>query len=140
MKYISAFFIAFVLLTMQSCLEKSGQAQNKNNDQPVQVLDVAGFEKKLAETADKTILDVRTQPEYEQGHLKNSVLMDVKQDGFKTKVNTLDKSKPVFVYCAAGIRSKKAATILKEQGFKEVYHMDGGIEEWEKENKPVTKN
>jgi thioredoxin len=64
-------------------------------------------------------------------------------DDFVAKVNSYDKSKPIFVYCKVGGRSAQAASKLAELGFKEIYNLDGGIMKWNAENnataKPSTK-
>ncbi|MBQ2917182.1 MAG: rhodanese-like domain-containing protein [Clostridia bacterium] len=40
-----------------------------------------------------------------------------------------DKGKTIIVYCQSGIRSKKAINILKKNGFKNLYHLKGGLDE-----------
>ena len=52
-------------------------------------------------------------------------------------MNSVDKNKKTIVYCALGGRSSKACVILKEQGFKEVYNMKGGIKGWNVHGKKV---
>jgi len=42
----------------------------------------------------------------------------------------LDKNKPVLLYCAGGVRSAKAAKILKKQGFTEIYDLKNGYTGW----------
>lgn len=125
-------FFACIALLFQSCQEKSSTS--------VQIVGVLDFEEKLNNSADKIILDVRTLPEYQKAHLENSVLIDIQKEGFTAIINKLDKLKPVFVYCASGARSKKAASILKAEGFKEIYHLDGGINEWINSKKPVVQD
>ena len=49
---------------------------------------------------------------------------------FKEKVNNLDKTKPIYVYCAVGGRSVKAAKVLQDAGFKAVYNLLGGFNGW----------
>lgn len=97
------------------------------------------FEKKLNETPDKIILDVRTQDEYKKGHLPDAVIIDYYKADFKNRLNALDKSKPVFVYCAAGGRSNTSTKILRELGFKQIYDLQGGINAWSGSKKPVVK-
>ncbi|MBS1488433.1 MAG: rhodanese-like domain-containing protein [Bacteroidetes bacterium] len=53
-------------------------------------------------------------------------MIDFYRDDFKEKVAKLDKSKPVFVYCLAGGRSKSAAKIMADLGFAAVYDLSGG--------------
>jgi rhodanese-related sulfurtransferase len=107
--------------------------------QSVKKLDPQNFEKKLKETKEPILIDVRTSGEYAQGHLPNAVLIDVNSSDFKSRVGKLDKSKPVFVYCKAGSRSSSAAGVLTDLGFKEIYDLNGGITSWQKANKPIEK-
>lgn len=103
----------------------------------VQKLSVESFEKKLQATGDKIILDVRTADEFKGGHLVNATTIDYYSTDFKNQVNQLDKTKPVFVYCAAGVRSGKAASILSQLGFEQVYDLQGGFNAWAAARKPV---
>ncbi len=104
-----------------------------------QKLDPISFESKMNATPDNIVLDVRTQDEYAEGHLSKAVLIDFWGDDFKTGINKLDKSKPVFVYCKSGGRSADAADALIQAGFKQVYNLDGGIMAWAKANKKIEK-
>ncbi len=74
------------------------------------------------------ILDVRNQDEYDEVHIEGAVLIPV--DALEGRLNELPKDKPIVVYCKAGSRSARAATILIENGFTQVYDMGGGITEW----------
>jgi thioredoxin 1 len=97
------------------------------------------FEKKLNATEKKILLDVRTPDEYKRGHLTNAILVNYYDNDFKNQVAQLDKNKPVFVYCATGIRSASAAKVLAGLGFKEIYDMQGGYNAWAGAKKPVEK-
>ena len=74
---------------------------------------------------------MRTQDEYGEDHLKTAQNICVTDDDFKEKVAKLDKNEPIYLYCRSGKRSAKAAQILKEMGFKEIYDMEGGFLNWE---------
>lgn len=78
------------------------------------------------------LLDVRTEEEYNQSSIKGAMLINV-QDSllFLQKINELDKKKKVLVYCRSGNRSLKAARLLKENGFKKVFELRGGIKGWD---------
>lgn len=84
------------------------------------------------------LVDVRTPEEYAKGHIKNSMLADWKnRKEFKSGTATLDKSKPVYLYCLAGIRSHAAAGFLRSKGYTQVYELAGGINKWNEAKKPL---
>jgi phage shock protein E len=85
------------------------------------------------------LLDVRTQSEWNEGHLQGAKLVTLAKDGFLDQAKAaLDSKKPVLVYCKSGGRSAKAAKQLREAGFT-VYDLAGGITAWQKAGKPVVK-
>jgi thioredoxin 1 len=102
-------------------------------------LAVDAFQKKLSATPQGQLLDVRTPDEYGQGHLPGSTNMDFRDPVFAQKIETLDKSKPVFVYCLSGGRSGQAAKLLAEKGFTQVYDMQGGYLKWSSADLPSEK-
>ncbi|WP_017494857.1 thioredoxin domain-containing protein [Flavobacterium sp. WG21] len=100
------------------------------------------FAEKIKTTENAQILDVRTPEEFESNHIENAVNVNWNSEDFETKVAAYDKSKPVFVYCLSGGRSKKAAAKLNELGFTTIYELEGGIMKWNAEgfSKPSTAN
>jgi rhodanese-related sulfurtransferase len=82
---------------------------------------------------------VRTPEEYAAGHLENAVNINLYDDDFKSQLEAIDKSKAVAVYCKVGGRSAKAADIIKEIGFTEVYDLEGGILNWEEKGMKTVK-
>ena len=69
------------------------------------------------------ILDVRTDEEYERGHIENSIHIPL--DDLRKRLNELDKSKKYLIYCRTGLRSYLACRILMQNGF-DVYNITGG--------------
>jgi len=69
------------------------------------------------------ILDIRTQSEYENGHIENAQLIPV--DELRGRLGEIDKSKPVLVYCQVGLRGHVAARILLQNGFNAM-NLSGG--------------
>ena len=94
-------------------------------------LDVGQFEKMRAEKTN-IVLDVRTQKEYDAGHIPGAVLIDFNSPDFEKKVAALDKEKTYLVHCAAGGRSAKASAKMSGLNFKSVYNLEGGMRAWEK--------
>lgn len=74
------------------------------------------------------IIDVRQPGEYRLGHLPGAKLIPV--DELPARLAELDPRKPSIVYCAAGVRSQAAASILKRAGFVDIHSMRGGIRAW----------
>lgn len=93
-------------------------------------LDAQSFANKLGEVSDAQIIDVRTPEEFNSKHLDNAVNIDISNNNFDAEIAKLDKSKPVFVYCLSGGRSKTAADKMQKIGFKEIYELDGGMLKW----------
>ncbi|KQB41660.1 thioredoxin domain-containing protein [Flavobacterium aquidurense] len=91
------------------------------------------FAEKIKTTDHPQILDVRTPDEFESDHIENAKNVNWNSDDFETKAAAFDKSKPVFVYCLSGGRSKKAAAKLNELGFTNVYELEGGFLNWTEE-------
>lgn len=95
------------------------------------------FEKRI-NAQHPQLLDVRTAVEYKSGHLKNSLQADwLNKAQFTDRIKYLDKTQPLLVYCASGMRSGQAAKWLLENGFKEVLNLQGGLTSWKLEGKPV---
>jgi rhodanese-related sulfurtransferase len=103
---------------------------------PNNVLDVKQFEQKLA-GSNTVIIDVRTPQEFAEGHIEGAMNIDFYDNHFENKINAIDKSKTILVYCKSGKRSGKAATILAKNKFKNVYDLSGGITNWIASGKSV---
>ncbi|MEP9411927.1 MAG: rhodanese-like domain-containing protein [Candidatus Brocadia sp.] len=86
---------------------------------------------------DVFILDVRTKEEYDEAHIKGANLIPI-QD-LEANLNKIPKDKKVIVHCARGKRSARACDILKDKGLKELYNVEGGINQWKAEGYPVEK-
>ena len=108
----------------------------KQKTEGVEVVNVASFEMKILDE-NVQLIDVRTPEEYAEGHLKNATNICVTCGAFEKEIEVLDKTKPVLVYCKMGGRSAKAAAKLKEQGFKSITDLDGGITAWKNEGKLI---
>lgn len=72
-----------------------------------------------------TVVDVRRAGEYASGHVAGALHADVLADGFEQKVAGLDRSEPVYLYCASGVRSGRAARVLEGMGFERVVNAGG---------------
>ena len=130
-KYLSI-ILATVIFLFNSCT--NGQSAPSDNPS----VSAAEFSKKIAEFPDALLIDVRTPGEFSQGHLKNAVNYDISTNEFANQIASLDKSKPVLIYCLSGSRSTYAVSYMKSQGFKQVYELNGGMMRWRAASLPET--
>ncbi|MCB1616744.1 MAG: thiosulfate sulfurtransferase GlpE [Pseudomonadales bacterium] len=94
---------------------------NFNRINPQQCLEMMN-EKKV------TLLDIRDGHAYRNAHIENAVhIEEINVDDF---VDNTDKNLPLIIYCYHGHSSLSAAAYFVEKGFRDVYSMDGGFEDW----------
>jgi UPF0176 protein len=85
----------------------------------------------LTDDPDTIVVDMRNHYEYEVGHFKNAI--EVPSDTFREQLPMSagmldqDKDKNIIMYCTGGIRCEKASAYLLHRGFKNVFHLEGGI-------------
>ena len=101
-----------------------------------QVVDTNGAVS-LMDDDDLIILDVREEKERKIGFLSNDINIQMGQ--LKTKMDTLDKSKNILVYCKSGTRSDRIADILSKNDFQKVSSLKGVFNAWLKADLPIEK-
>jgi rhodanese-related sulfurtransferase len=101
------------------------------------VLNVQAFEDLISAEPSLQLVDVRTPQEFQSGHLQDALLIDMYSPAFESRLDNLNKHQPIAVYCAVGSRSQQVYELLQEKGFTKVYHLDGGIQAWREERKPI---
>lgn len=84
------------------------------------------------------LVDVRTPTEYKSGYIQGAQNIDVKSADFQTEAAKLDKNKKIAVYCRSGKRSKMAANVMADLGYK-VIELNSGIMGWQNAEMPVVK-
>ena len=118
------------LLGFFTCTSNNQSADTSSGK--MMLLDNAQFNQKLAELPSAQLVDVRTPEEVAAGAIPSAINMDFFSNEFESKIKTLDKNRPVLVYCKSGGRSGKTAKRLNKMGFKEVYDLKGGFSSWSK--------
>ena len=102
-----------------------------------QSVGVEQFEKGLGDDSIQ-LLDVRTAGEFNSGHIRGALLADwTNMPQFTDRVQYIDKNRPVYIYCLSGGRSAAAARWMRERGYVNVIELDGGINAWKRNGKPV---
>ena len=95
---------------------------------------------KLIQSGKGMLLDVRTHGEFDNEHIAKSAYLNYYAFDFKKKLLLLPKDEPIYLYCTTGYRSEKAAKILVENGFTQVYNLEHGILEWNLQDLPVVED
>jgi phage shock protein E len=110
-----------------------GQAQVKTEVTSVEV-------NTLLQKKDKwVVLDVRTAGEFQEGHIKGAINMDVHQPNALENIDKLDRNANYIVYCRTKNRSGIVVNHMIEAGFKVVYQMMDGYVGWSYNNLPIEK-
>ena len=89
---------------------------------------------------DYILVDVRTREEYESGHIKDAIHFDFYSELFQKEILSIDKSSSIILYCRTQNRSIKTANYLKENGYKEIAVLEGGITSWIKNGNDLVYN
>lgn len=87
-----------ILILFQATVFTYAQQSGATSKSP-EILDAKTFQAKLAKRPGAILLDVRTAVEVEAGVIPGAIVIDYNAPNFSTKIETLDKSKPYFVYC-----------------------------------------
>lgn len=93
-----------------------------------QFMDPATLGERLDKGEATVIVDIRDPNSFAAGSIKDSQRLD--NDNVQAFIEQTDKSQPVVVCCYHGNSSQSAAQFLVEQGFAEVYSLNGGYEQW----------
>jgi thioredoxin len=132
MHFINRILFSF-LWTLAIFFTGCTNGQNHNSN-----LSAKEFANETKKDSSAQVIDVRTPEEFSKGHVKNALNFDWNGSEFEKQISTLDKAKPVYVYCLSGGRSSAAANKMRMEGFTHVYEMDGGIMKWRAEGFPET--
>ena len=137
----SLLVLAVVTIILISCARIFGKGAGRGDKQllaPYSSVNADEFQTLIAD-ANVQLLDVRTQEEFDEGHIAGAILVDVNDSAFVEKaVAVLDVQRPVAVYCRSGRRSARAASLLTENHFK-VTNLNGGVMAWQDAGKTLIK-
>jgi phage shock protein E len=82
-------------------------------------------------------LDVRSQEEWDQYHIKGSTLIPL--DELQSRLDELPRNNEIVMVCLSGHRSLNGTTVLQKAGFTRVFCLSGGLQAWIDANYPVEK-
>lgn len=87
------------------------------------------------DTADHTLVDVRTRSEYAGGHLPQA--LNIPLNELQNRIDEVPRNKPVVVVCASGNRSQTGSDVLVAAGYGNVYNLEGGTMVWMMNGMPL---
>jgi len=130
MKYLKLLSVLLIII-LTGCSNSTMENGTQTEDNQQRYIDqkITFYEAQEMLSKDVIILDVRTQEEFDDGHLINAIFMPYYE--IKEKINDVspDKEKALMVYCANGMKSEIVANQLTEMGYMNVFDI-GGIDTW----------
>lgn len=122
-----ALLLGAVAATATGC---TATAATETDSKRAELLDAAEFTDLISDP-EVVVIDVRTPAEYQEGHLRDALLIDIGSQDFADKVSQLDPDKTYALYCRSANRSGQAVSYMRKAGFKHVHHLRGGIGAWQ---------
>lgn len=120
-------FLIVILLISFSC--------SPQNNKHITVLNYNDFKEAIV-GKNVQLIDLRTDKEYKAGFIDDAIQMNfLETEKFTEQIKSLDKNKPVYIYCHSGGRSGRASKLLLKKGFIKIYDFTGGYKSWVKINK-----
>ena len=119
---------AFILfLFLNSC--------NSSTSENIQYISSSDYILSLSDNV--KLIDVRTPTEFDSGHIQDAVNIDFFSESFQTDILSLNKDSKIILYCRTNNRSSKSADLLKNNGFKDISVIMGGVSEWVKNGNDI---
>lgn len=118
-------FLLLAVMMLTAC------GQDKEKDQGAVYVNITAEEAKQIMDSEEgyIILDVRTQEEYDEGHIPGAIVISHEEIAEKAEKVLTDKEQLILVHCRSGRRSKIAAEALVELGYTNIKEF-GGIIDW----------
>jgi rhodanese-related sulfurtransferase len=85
------------------------------------------------------LLDVRTPKEFDAERIEGAVMVDYLSPSFREEMAKFDRNKTYLVYCRTGNRTQGALKAMRELGFGNLFHLEGGITKWKEAGFPTAR-
>lgn len=123
-KILMAFSLIVIITTLTGCSSSDSSSDTSSN-----IISSKEAKEMMDGDSDIIVLDVRTQEEYDSGHIESAILIPVDQIADKVESVLTDKDATILVYCRSGRRSASASKELVDLGYTNIYDF-GGIIDW----------
>ena len=138
MSYIKAMSTtAFLMIIIPILAVGCSIGNTKIINEPIDVQTAYNMIQSNKDNPNFVIIDIRTQEEFNSGHIGQATMIDYYLPDFKEKLSQLDRNKQYLIYCRTARRTGETSKIMKDIGFRTVYDMAGGITRWKAEGLPV---
>ena len=102
----------------------------------IQEITVGQVKERLDNSEELTLIDIRERDEWVQGHIPDAAFVPRGFLELQIEQHQPDRSQPLVIYCAGGVRSALAARNLQEMGYSNVYSLIGGFGGWKNAGHP----
>lgn len=106
------------------------------NGENIPSVDVEEVKQALDTNKDVVLLDVRTDTEYQKGHLRNSIHLPLDMLGENAEKILKDKKQTIYIYCLSGSRSIQATESLRKMGYENAFNVKSGLLAWRAKRYP----
>lgn len=103
----------------------------------IKTVDVQELKKQMDNNHNLCLIDVREFNEWQTLRIPGAIHIPKDQIAIEISSKITDKNQPIYLHCRSGVRSLYAAQSLIDNGYQEVYSVDGGILDWAKHGYPV---
>jgi len=128
---------AFIAFGLSSCHSENTASKNQGNRPQVQEISILKLDSLQSELPNAILIDVRSDYEWEAGHLEGAAFISYDWDHRLDTLKSLPEDRPILVYCEAGGRSGVITEELRIMGHPYIIDLIGGMEEWTNNNAPV---
>ena len=129
MKKSMVLLMTAIMLITAGCGKSEAEREEKAMFQKITMEEAKVM---MAEQENYILLDVRTQEEYQNGHIPGAICVPNEEIGSTEPEELPDKEQLILVYCRSGNRSKQAAEKLAKLGYRNIVEF-GGINDWDGE-------
>lgn len=105
----------------------------------IQNMSVIELKEKLDNKEELVLVDCREQGEWDEGHIDQALFIPLSEFKTKWEEELKDKEATIVMQCRSGRRSLNACMLLLEEGFSNLYNLEGGILAWQENGFDVTK-
>ncbi len=130
-KKLSVLFIVFIVAFFSGCIGPGSTPQSSSGEQlSPQKITQAELAELIQEKGDMLLIDVRTEGEYNEGHLPGAIVIPYNEFDLRYSEILEYQDREVVLYCHTGGMGDYAGNVLIKNDFKNVKNLDGGIYGW----------